>query len=643
VVGQRSIKINRANLKRLFPNQESSVVTEQMAVFSISVETSDAVTATASHTEIKFTRVQVGQGRLHDSQNPQSLKECVVPVMEADLISDNIVTPSANILFQIDSAKIKSAFTLSEYGIFATCAAVNGGKEFLFAYASAWNNTNDGQNMGDGLAPSSSSSPFSNQYIHQINYSTTQKITSDLHVTPSVKQHAQEHIAFKDKLPPIDPLGLPSTTKQGILDFIPDATNTYLWAANSGLPVWIRSFLPLSQSSTVYIRPNGDDKTGELNNPARPFATIQKAHDFLLNYYFLPNVAVLISVAEGVYVSKSTITLNHPQGSQISLVGAKPVSSSIKSIHGSSENPKFTVTSAEGFSVGQYVISDSPLGITSSAPVEFRGAYQIKSISGNELTCWAPVHNASIRDVNLTDPATLRRYPSILQHTGEDEAIINSSIGCIANLTISGPGSSTKTNGLYHGCDTLNVNLCVTNFYIAINGSHTIKIANLACGFCDTGLMTSGETIHLPSHQSPYFDPGNIIFNANSLRGIWIGLAKGSLGTITKGGKNCYCITVGNGETGILSDSLSTVSVYNTISNNNRFGGASTYKSLLRPWAGVNDVKTDGNYFLNNTEYDLWTHDQGSIMGILGGGKCEKYNPPNNTLSSDQSWISVYP
>jgi hypothetical protein len=420
-----------------------------MAVFSISVETNKAITATASHQAIKLTRIQVGSGKLDTSTDPKSLTDCISPVMNADLISDNLITPSANILFQIDPNKIKSAFMLSEYGVFATCPAVDGNKEFLFGYASAWNDTNnDGKNMGDGLAPSSSSTPFANQYVHQINYSTTQKITSELTVTPEVKQHAQNHILFKNQPPPVDPLGLPSISKQGISDVIPDEKYTYLWTADRGTAIWMKAPRYISSDLTLYVSDkNGNDDTALPDDAKHPWKTIQAAFDWVAGCYLLSSALVNIQIDDSTFSIDKTITINHPQGNQITLAGPKPSSAKFTAATMSGVQPMYSVvlTGADTshFSKGGYVIITELGTEKSTNECLLCGCFRVSDVTKDSIKLELPLDWPGLTLTGITN-AVVTPLSAVIRTNGNISGLSIAGGGIkIENLAVIGNGSQT--------------------------------------------------------------------------------------------------------------------------------------------------------------------------------------------------------
>lgn len=177
-----------------------------MANFSTQVITNvglQAVATIAGGTAATITRVQVGKGKL-TGQDPTLLTALITPVMNATLIGQNNLTPEElNIRWQIDPTEVTSQFTLNEYGVFMTCPGVNGGSEFLFAYASAGN-------TGDVITPSSSNNGVVNQYNTAFEFSNASSISMSLATYPQVNLHAATHLDNGD-----DPISVATTSRTG--------------------------------------------------------------------------------------------------------------------------------------------------------------------------------------------------------------------------------------------------------------------------------------------------------------------------------------------------------------------------------------------------------------------------------------------
>lgn len=80
----------------------------------------------------------------------------------------------------------------------------------------------------------------------------------------------------------------------------------------------------IRSTANIYVSPTGNDSnTGLLSSS--PFRTIQKAFDFLKNYYILEDAEVIINLAAGKYRISSELLMDHPQGERITLKGAAGV------------------------------------------------------------------------------------------------------------------------------------------------------------------------------------------------------------------------------------------------------------------------------------------------------------------------------
>ncbi len=125
-----------------------------------------------------------------------------------------------------------------------------------------------------------------------------------------------------------------------------------------------------------------------LNVPSE-YATIQDALNYLSDKFIPDNVTVTIRVAAGIHTHTSQITVKHPCGKQIQIVGADPITTTISSVgtvSGSAGNwsVPITVADATGIQVGQYAIVRNTTGTDDHYAL--RGIWEITNVSGNTIT-----------------------------------------------------------------------------------------------------------------------------------------------------------------------------------------------------------------------------------------------------------------
>ena len=125
-----------------------------------------------------------------------------------------------------------------------------------------------------------------------------------------------------------------------------------------------------------------------LNVPSE-YATIQDALNYLSDKFIPDNVTVTIRVAAGIHTHTSQITVKHPCGKQIQIVGADPITTTISSVgtvSGSAGNwsVPITVADATGIQVGQYAIVRNTTGTDDHYAL--RGIWEITDVSGNTIT-----------------------------------------------------------------------------------------------------------------------------------------------------------------------------------------------------------------------------------------------------------------
>ena len=82
---------------------------------------------------------------------------------------------------------------------------------------------------------------------------------------------------------------------------------------------------------TLHVNPSGSDNNSGLSS-STPFATIQKAFNYLKDYLILDTASVTIQLSVGEHRITDEITVSHPQGHRITLRGATGVTSTIQRV-----------------------------------------------------------------------------------------------------------------------------------------------------------------------------------------------------------------------------------------------------------------------------------------------------------------------
>jgi len=93
----------------------------------------------------------------------------------------------------------------------------------------------------------------------------------------------------------------------------------------------------------LYISSTGNDSTGNGSSTA-PWATLQKAMDYLADYYVCGSATVTIHVEDGTYTAVATTTLGHPNGDRIEIIGDETASTGQTITSGNQVSKQFVVS-----------------------------------------------------------------------------------------------------------------------------------------------------------------------------------------------------------------------------------------------------------------------------------------------------------
>ncbi|MBO8158818.1 right-handed parallel beta-helix repeat-containing protein [Thermosyntropha sp.] len=197
-------------------------------------------------------------------------------------------------------------------------------------------------------------------------------------------------------------------------------------------------------------------KTDITINVPSDYTTVQEALDSL-KYAWIPrDVTVTIQVAAGTYTHTSSIVINHPCGSQIQIVGATPITTTITgvgTISGSAGawSVPIKVASAVGAQVGQYAIIRNTTG--TGDHYAFQGIWEITAVDTGTNT--VTVKNTYRGDVFPT--ATLSGgdfivLTTILKFTDcIGLRVFDKALGYLNQVAIVGNNSASTTAGIEVG------------------------------------------------------------------------------------------------------------------------------------------------------------------------------------------------
>ncbi len=442
-----------------------------------------------------LTSVEFGSGFPASGDNIPNYTGLKVPVMAGQITgANNLVQSQTTIRVNVSSANAPITFQVNEIGIFAQIGAAT---PILFAYAST------GGPTGDTVTPSAPSSAIIKDYALLILF--TQNVPSATNVTLQqvVGLHAVSHI-----LPGgIDPLPTATPASDGLAPLTPnDATQVLLggsvaaWGAvpvvtstkKGGLPLtpgdtsqvalggvtgswgpvplasltkpggtlaltgprtdswrgdgtWQPSVLIITSNITLFVATTGNDLTAVPNNPALPWLTIQGALNYLIPYFIEPGVTVTVSVGPGIFPLNSRISVNHPSGSQIQIIGTLGTLHNISSAGSIGGTPSayavpLTVTGTMDIVANDWVLLD---GLISGNQLVLNSFLKVSSVSGQIVTVSIP-YNSGLASIAISNVGTMTKLKTILSQTANVDVmdIVSGGLGLLSNIGILGNAST---------------------------------------------------------------------------------------------------------------------------------------------------------------------------------------------------------
>jgi hypothetical protein len=365
---------------------------------------------------------------------------------------NSLVAGQLTVRTTLSSASAPSTYNINELAIFGTFA---GGPETLLCYAST------GANTGDLMAPTGGGPSLIKDYALLIVWQRAVSSSGLIQMNQIVNSHASSHFNTGT-----DPIPVATSIHTGML---PVSPSDGLQVPISTSPVtWAPALLVINSATTLYVTTGGNDSTGAFNDVTHPFASVAGALSKLSPYFITPSASVRIQVADGTYTSSVTsFTATHPQGSQISILGAS-YSTAITSVGNLAGSPgaytlPITVASVANISVNGYIGVLPPGG--SSVYPGVRGVFKVASIAGNVVT------------INLTNNITMPAnqfagitsgmvipLTTIISTTGStlDNVVISpngNGIGQISNILFLGSGGAGSGISVT-GVRTCNISYC---------------------------------------------------------------------------------------------------------------------------------------------------------------------------------------
>jgi hypothetical protein len=236
--------------------------------------------------------------------------------------------------------------------------------------------------------------------------------------------------------------------------------------------------LLISSNTTIYVATTGSDTTG-TGLAGAPFASIHKALASIAGMLIATGVIVTIQVADGVYTVTSAITIDHPDGDKIQILGNTSAETTVAIA--SIDTTAKTITVAGNYTAS--VAVGDMIGWTGDVRT-----ITISSISGNVFTVSTdPTGKLAIGDtiyiLNGSTSANIKSYvvTGFTSTTVTVSATIPSTTVGGASLTVTNQGAYLVSAVAYTGGSTV-ITCSDETIASATVGGGSVKI--MPCNRC---------------------------------------------------------------------------------------------------------------------------------------------------------------
>jgi len=343
-------------------------------------------------------------------------------------------------------------------------------------------------------------------------------------------------------------------------------------------------------------------KTSKTINVPADYATIQEALDSLKYTWIPDDITVTISVAAGTHLHTSQISITHSCGSQIQIIGADPITTTITSVGtvtgaAGAWSVPINVTNATGMAVGDYVIIRNTAGTDDH--YAHRGIWEITAINVNTVT----VKNT--HQSGIFPSATLSGGDFICLKTVLKFNNCNGIVSCHANL-----GLLDKVAVVGNGTSGYSGVVVGSSTTIPSNASIVCGSSMGVNGFGSRGFYALySSSIEAPSSTAS--GNGSYGFCAEYSSSISTYSSTAS-GNGSYGFCDLYSSSIradastasGNGSYGFCADYSSSIRAYSsTASGNGSYGFCALYSSSLRADSSTASGNASSDYFASKMGY----------------------------------------
>jgi hypothetical protein len=397
---------------------------------------------------------------------------------------------------------------------------------------------------------------------------------------------------------------------------------------------------------TLYVATTGNDTTGQ-GTLAAPWATPQRAMQYLSDYTIEQGVAVTVSVADGTYTFTSPLYLNHPNGSQITINGG--------STSGARPTTSLNGGGVRGNTGATLAANDALLNAYYNTKFQFNGCHGLVCETGGNVT----VNTVLIRGNAAAgffgvlaggNSGSVNYASSGGINLGNKVAVHNfGSVGVYTNLggSISADGvtvTNTGSNGMALG---FGGSISASGAVVSNNGANGVSIA------FGGSLLAGGATVSNNSSNG-------VVVNSNGSANIGGATASnnGATGITTQfgGSINAQGATASNNSGdgiavnygGFINANITTVSSNSGNGVVVQGGGTMTASSATVSTNGLRGIAANsaGSIIagsatvLTNSLPNVYASGSG-FVSFTGGNAAGSLSPAANTVGNGNAYILV--
>ena len=272
----------------------------------------------------------------------------------------------------------------------------------------------------------------------------------------------------------------------------------------------------ISTNTTLYVATTGSDSTGD-GTSGNPWATIAKAINYLKNKWINSDVLVTIQLGDGLYTSSSPVSINHPCGNRILIIGENTYQKTVNSINGTPAGSSgnwsivLNMSNVTNISIGDYIVIGNTSGGTN--PSYLCGFHEITNVAGSTITILSK-HLKGTYPSGLVTTSESHIVKTLLKFNNSNGVVIGNALGVLGNLGIiegtalSGSAGLIKDtgnlifngilgiSGFNYGIASSQGSISVSNSKVAASGSVVCGIQIAADSYLGMGnastLITSG-------------------------------------------------------------------------------------------------------------------------------------------------------